>query len=115
MFADSAIPSRCPDTRDLNRDLRRATDKYRFNSREVRTEVDEELIRQVQSTESHKYEDEREADSSRQQQTHNNRFRQQTTADSDSRQQQIQTAADSDRQQIQTAILDSGKQNYPDK
>ncbi|GKF44775.1 hypothetical protein Tco_0131327, partial [Tanacetum coccineum] len=39
---------------------RRAADKYRFSSREVQTEVDKEQIRQVQSTESHKYGDERE-------------------------------------------------------
>ncbi|GJU53766.1 hypothetical protein Tco_1227480 [Tanacetum coccineum] len=45
--------------RDPNRDRRRAPDKYIF-SREVRTEVDEKQIRQVHSTESHKYGDERE-------------------------------------------------------
>ncbi|GKF63048.1 hypothetical protein Tco_0183102, partial [Tanacetum coccineum] len=28
--------------RDPNRDRRRAADKYRFNSKEIRTEVDEE-------------------------------------------------------------------------
>ncbi|GJS12076.1 hypothetical protein Tco_0368872 [Tanacetum coccineum] len=42
-------------------------------SRDVRTEVDEEQTRQVHSTESHKYEDEREQ---QQIQTDNNRFRQ---------------------------------------
>ncbi|GKC67776.1 hypothetical protein Tco_1100374 [Tanacetum coccineum] len=47
--------------RDPNRGRRRAADKYRFSSsREVRTEIDEEHIRQVHSTESHKYGDERE-------------------------------------------------------
>ncbi|GKG23422.1 hypothetical protein Tco_0391458, partial [Tanacetum coccineum] len=31
--------------RDPNRDRRRAADKYKFNNREVQTEVDEEQIR----------------------------------------------------------------------
>ncbi|GJT71756.1 hypothetical protein Tco_1031042, partial [Tanacetum coccineum] len=46
--------------RGPNRGRRRAEDKYRFNSREVRTEVDKEHIRQMHSTESYKYGDERE-------------------------------------------------------
>ncbi|GKA58677.1 hypothetical protein Tco_0757990 [Tanacetum coccineum] len=74
--------------RDPNRDRRRAPDKYIF-SREVRTEVDEEQIRQVYSTKSHKYGEEREhTTESNKQTTHLDR---QQTADSDSsRQQQIQ-------------------------
>ncbi|GKC55175.1 putative angiotensin-converting enzyme 2 [Tanacetum coccineum] len=54
--------------RSPNRGRRRATDKYRFNSREIQTDVDKEQtdssrqMRQVHSTESHKYGDEREAD-----------------------------------------------------
>ncbi|GKC88791.1 hypothetical protein Tco_1149440 [Tanacetum coccineum] len=49
--------------RDPNRDRRTAAHKYRFNSREIRTKVDEEQIRQIRQvhrTESHKYGDERE-------------------------------------------------------
>ncbi|GKA17017.1 hypothetical protein Tco_0696854 [Tanacetum coccineum] len=61
----------------VTRGRRRAADKYKFSSREVRTEVDEEQIRQTAA----------------------GRFRQQTV-DSDSRQ-QIETT-DSIRQQIQT-------------
>ncbi|GJY67325.1 ALP1-like protein [Tanacetum coccineum] len=67
--------------RSLNRGRRRATDKYRF-SREIQTEVDKEQtdssrqIRQVHSTESHKYGDEREADRQAADSDSRSRFRQ---------------------------------------
>ncbi|GJZ39035.1 hypothetical protein Tco_0585598 [Tanacetum coccineum] len=60
--------------RDPNRDRRRTADKYRFSSREIRTEVDEEQHTNTDSAE-------------------RSEQRQQHAADSD-RQQQIQTQAD---------------------